>query len=138
MTRLTREDCGNLVFEALSDADPTWQEACDMTGITRRQFNRGVAYVKDILAEEHNAPLMYDPSTGRYSLALSGDEEHAKAYERLRLLILRKQLGRLITGTAAPAVEAFGSVASRRMLRYLKGAEEELDLLLAEAGHTLF
>lgn len=132
MTRISREDCGNFVFEALSDGDWTRDEACEVTGLTAAQFHRGVAYVKDILAGEHDSPIRYDPSTLRYALDLSDDEEKNRAYQKYRLRIMAKQLRRLLTGTAEPAVALYGTVASRRMLRYLQGAVEEIDILLDE------
>lgn len=134
MARLSREECGNFVFEALSDGDWTKAEACEVTGLTTSQFEAGLEYVKDILAGEHDSPIRCDPSTYRYALDLSGDEEKNRAYQKYRLKIAHKQLTRLLSGTAEPAVALYGSVSSRRMLRYLQGALEEISILLDELG----
>lgn len=132
MTRMSREDCGNLVFEALNDGDYTKAEVCEVTGLTPSQFNSGLAYIKDILAEESGTPIRTDPSTHRYSLDLSGDEDKNRAYQGYRLRIARKQLTRLATGTASPAVALYGTPASRRLLRYVLGAIDEIDILVTE------
>jgi hypothetical protein len=134
MTYMTRETTGNLVFDMLSVSDCTLEECCEEQHLTANQFRYGLTYVKDVLAEANAAPVVYDPRTHRYSLALQAGE--STEYEILRLRIAAKQLQRLRSGTAAPAAAKFkagkGSVTVRRFLHHLEEAEEDLELLLAE------
>lgn len=131
--RVRQEDAGNLVFEALHE-DPTIDEGMATTGLTANQWHNGLAYVKDVLAEANTAPVLYDPHTRRYSLALGEDtsDSAVRAYERWRLAVELTQLRRLLDGTARPAAARFGTVSTRRLVRYLEGAIEEVSLLLDE------
>lgn len=131
---ISKADMGDQVFGLLTTDDPTLEEACKLLCITPAQFRSGLEYIKDILATDRGSPITYDPQTHRYALALSSESRQVREYEIYRLKIMRKQLGRLTTGTAEPAVQMFGTISSRRFLKHLKGAVEELDLLLAELG----
>lgn len=133
--RVGREDAGHLVFEALHK-DPTLGEGMALTGLTANQWRNGLGYVKEVLAGTGAAPVLYDPHTGRYSLAMSEDEpgDAVRAYQKARLHVMRPQLQRLLAGTARPAADQFGTPSSQRLARHLEGAVEALALLLDEVS----
>jgi hypothetical protein len=131
---LSREAAGDLLFGFLTENDATRAEACETLGMTDSQFYTALEYIRDTLAGARTSPVIYDPKTYRYSLALSEVSQGAvRDYEIHRLRCMATQLRRLRTGTAAPAARLWDqNVNIRRLLRHLEGAEEELDLLLAE------
>lgn len=133
-TYVDTESMADYVFGYLSDHDATLEEACSDLGITPSQFRRGLAYIKDVLADANTSPVVYDPQTYRYSLAIGeADKDSVKVYEVHRLKIAQRQLQRLRTGTAEPAARLFQSSTNvRRFLHYLDSAQSELALLLEE------
>jgi hypothetical protein len=133
--RVGREDAGDLVFEALHK-DPTIGEGMALTGLTANQWRNGLGYVKEVLAGAGATPVLYDPHTGRYSLAMSQDEpgDAVRAYQKMRLRVMRPQLQRLLVGTVRPAADALGTMSSRRLVHYLESAVGELTLLLDEVS----
>jgi hypothetical protein len=137
-TRMSRTDIGNLVFDCLSTSDPTIQEATETTGLTAAQWHSGLAYVRDVLAEVHSEPVVYDPRTRRYSLAMF--ETEVDAYIAKRLLSFMIQLRRLYNGSFVPAGMKFQTERTREFARIdilVHRLLEDLDGLRTELGIPL-
>jgi hypothetical protein len=103
--RVSREQAGNRVFEALCNGDWTITEGCEVTGLTRAQWHTGLAYIRDVLAGQHSEPVTYDAKTHRYALAEF--EIEVEKYIATRIKTFAVQLARLRTGTFVPASVKF-------------------------------
>ena len=136
--RLTREEIGNKVFDCLSTSDPTIGEGTEATGLTPAQWNTGLAYVRDVLAEIKINPVVYDAKTRRYSLALF--EKEVDAYIARRLLTFMIQLRRLYNGSFVPAGIKFETSRTREFARIdvmVSRLLEDLDAMRNELGIPL-
>jgi hypothetical protein len=70
-SRLHRFESAQLVWDALKDAGPTGlkkQEILDQTGLTTSQLNYAFGFIKDVLMEKYEQPLVCNATTYRYSL----------------------------------------------------------------------
>jgi hypothetical protein len=138
MTRMyiKAEASGERVFDALLDhpLGLTTKQIQTETSLTSRQVEHGISYVRRILATAQAEPIVYDPVSRRYSLAMR--ERDSIAYVVFRLKIARVQMERLKTATVIPSEQKFGpALAVRRLAVDMGRVEEDLEFLLAnQAG----
>lgn len=134
--RLKRADVGNAVFDCLMMMDPTTEEGVDYTGLSRAQWHAGLEYVRNVLAEHHAEPIVYDAKTRRYSFATSTTKElEVERYIGARINTFLIQLLHLYDGTFVPAgvrLETNATRAYRDADRAIQRLIEDLQRLADE------
>lgn len=136
--RVGREQAGNKVFEALCEGDWTIAEGCETTSLTRAQWHTGLAYIRDVLAEQHVEPIVYDAKTHRYALAKY--EQEVDKYIITRMKTFAIQLARLRNGTFAPARVKFetpGIPRFRRVDDSVHRVFTDIGFVLEELGEEM-
>jgi hypothetical protein len=138
---LSRVEVGNRVFAELCENDPTLAEALEHTGLSKSQWHKGLAYVKDVLAEVHAEPVVYDHKYRVYRLAFF--ESEVNTYIGRRLVTFLVQLRRLYNGSFVPAgikletarTREFSQVDKlvRRLIEDLDELREDMGIPLSEA-----
>lgn len=126
MSRLRRQDAGNIVFAELSTSDSTLAEGMKNTGLTAAQWHNGMAYVRDVLGEVNSEPITYDNRTRRYALAVS--EPEVDRYISKRVLTFLIQLRRLYDGSFVPA----GAKFSTQLTRRFREVDKQIGRLIAD------
>jgi hypothetical protein len=136
--RVGREQAGNRVFEAMCEGDWTIAEGTQVTGLTRAQWHTGLAYIRDVLAEQHAEPIVYDAKTHRYALAKF--EQEVDKYIITRLKTFAIQLARIRNGTFAPAKVKFetpGIPRFRRVDDSVHRVFTDISFVLEELGEQM-
>lgn len=131
------EVSGERVFDTLMDHPEglTSRQIQKETGLRLSQVSYGVEYIRKILAADQGEPIVYDPVSRRYSLALR--ERDSVAYVVFRLKTARVQMNRLKTATVIPSEQKFGKTQTiRRLADDMDRVERDLEFLLGEVAGT--
>jgi hypothetical protein len=128
--RLSKEEAGALVFDALMDNPQgvaKWQ-ICQQQRMTASQVASGLAWVRDVLADQQIEPIVY--LDGAYKLAQVARE--STRYMKARFLVTLRQAQRIRTGTLEPSIAKFGGNAVfDRALIDVRRLEEDLEQLVS-------
>jgi hypothetical protein len=132
--RIRRTELGDQVFDCLTRIEPTLEEALQFTGLTAAQWHSGLAYIREVLAEVHHEPVVWDAKTRRYALASLESEVDAYIGKRVNQFLI--SLHRIYDGTFWPAGVKFETRKTarfqqidtdvKRLITQLEWAREDL------------
>ena len=128
--RLPENVCGEQVRLALREASPSGlhkRQLVMATDLSPYQVGKGLLWIKQIAAQQHLTPLIWDQKNG---YRFSADPTDWLVYERTQFRIEFTRITRLISGTIAPHAAARpDDRAIQHILNHLRSIESTLDML---------
>lgn len=137
--KVTAEEKGNRVFDALADSYPEGLTLTDLmatTALSRGQVRGGLTYVRETIAELHAEPVLcIRQPDGSDHYFLAADEDMVASYAVGRFKIAAVQAQNLLTAAVGPGLQKFGNPMLLRFVhKYHRRIIEDLNELVSISG----